>query len=96
MPLQSYREDEKSSQILREIDTEDPLYQQIEAGSMKEEMVLTPRIIHDLTEGVRSRGMDKLTSKQMKSIMRETKAMLAESRVDPHEAVGITLSLIHI
>ena len=90
LPLQSYREDEKSSQILREIDTEDPLYQQIEAGSMKEEMVLTPRIIHDLTEGVRSRGMDKLTSKQMKSIMKETKAMLAESRVDPHEAVGIT------
>ena len=49
-----------------------------------------PRIIHDLTEGIRSRGMDKLTSKQMKSVMKETKAMLAESRVDPHEAVGIT------
>ena len=90
LPLQSYREEEKSSQILREIDTDDPLYQQIEAESMKDGIVLTPRIIHDLTEGIRSRGMDKLTSKQMKSVMKETKAMLAESRVDPHEAVGIT------
>ena len=26
----------------------------------------------------------------MKSVIKETKAMLAESRVDPHEAVGIT------
>ena len=90
LPLQTYRTDEKSHQILREIDLEDPLYKDIEAASQKKGMVLTPRIIHDLVEGVRSRGLSKLTAKQLKAILSETDSMLAESRVDPHEAVGIT------
>ena len=41
-------------------------------------------------EGVRARGHDKLTAKQLKGILNETKSRMAESRVDPHEAVGIT------
>lgn len=90
LPLQNYRTEEKSQQILREIDLEDPLYKDIEAASQKKGMVLTPRIIYDLVEGVRSRGVSKLTAKQMKSILSETESSLAESRVDPHEAVGIT------
>ena len=90
LPLQNYRTEEKSQQILREIDLEDPLYKDIEAASQKKGMVLTPRIIYDLVEGVRSRGVSKLTAKQMKSILSETESRLAESRVDPHEAVGIT------
>ena len=90
LPLQNYRTDEKSQQILREIDIEDPLFKEIEAASQKKGMVLTPRIIYDLVEGVRSRGLSKLTAKQMKSILSETESSLAESRVDPHEAVGIT------
>ena len=90
LPLQSYRLEEKDAQILRGIDTKDPLFQQIEAESIKQNMVLTPRIIHDLCEGVRSRGLQKLTAKQLKTIISETDSRLAESRVDPHEAVGIT------
>ena len=90
LPLQTYRTDEKSHQILRELDLEDPLYKDIESASQKKGMVLTPRIIHDLVEGVRSRGLSKLTAKQLKAILSETDSMLAESRVDPHEAVGIT------
>ena len=90
LPLQNYRSEEKSQQILREIDLEDPLYKDIEAAAQKKGMVLTPRIIYDLVEGVRSRGVSKLTAKQIKSILSETEFRLAESRVDPHEAVGIT------
>ena len=90
LPLQVYRTEDKSQQILREIDLEDPLYKDIEAAAQKKGMVLTPRIIYDLVEGVRSRGVSKLTPKQMKSILSETEFRLAESRVDPHEAVGIT------
>ena len=90
LPLQNYRSEEKSQQILREIDLEDPLYKDIEAAAQKKGMVLTPRIIYDLVEGVRSRGVSKLTAKQTKSILDETEFRLAESRVDPHEAVGIT------
>ncbi len=90
LPLQEYRQDEKSSQILREIDSLDPVYKQIEEGAVKHKMVLTPRIINDLVEGVRARGHDKLTAKQLKGILNETKSRMAESRVDPHEAVGIT------
>ena len=90
LPLQNYRSEEKSQQILREIDLEDPLYKDIEAAAQKKGMVLTPRIIYDLVEGVRSRGVSKLTAKQIKSILSETEIRLAETRVDPHEAVGIT------
>ena len=90
LPLQVYRTEDKSQQILREIDLEDPLYKDIETAAQKKGMVLTPRIIYDLVEGVRSRGVSKLTPKQMKSILSETEFRLAESRVDPHEAVGIT------
>ena len=90
LPLQNYRSEQKSQQILREIDLEDPLYKDIEAAAQKKGMVLTPRIIYDLVEGVRSRGVSKLTAKQIKSILSETEIRLAETRVDPHEAVGIT------
>ena len=90
LPLQNYRSEEKSQQILREIDLEDPLYKDIEAAAQKKGMVITPRVIYDLVEGVRSRGVSKLTAKQIKSILSETEIRLAETRVDPHEAVGIT------
>ena len=50
LPLQNYRSEEKSQQILREIDLEDPLYKDIEAAAQKKGMVLTPRIIYDLVE----------------------------------------------
>lgn len=90
LPLQNYKTDEKSQQILREIDLEDPLYKDLEAAAQKQGMVLTPRVIYDLAQGVRSRGVSKLTAKQIKSILSETESRLAESRVDPHEAVGIT------
>jgi len=90
LPLQNYNTDEKSQQILREIDLEDPLYKDLEAAAQKQGMVLTPRVIYDLAQGVRSRGVSKLTAKQIKSILSETESRLAESRVDPHEAVGIT------
>ena len=62
LPLQNYKTDEKSQQILREIDLEDPLYKDLEAASQKQGMVLTPRVIYDLAQGVRSRGVGKLTA----------------------------------
>ena len=63
-PLQNYRSEEKSQQILEKSAMEDPLYKDIEAAAQKKGMVLTPRIIYDLVEGVRSRGVSKLTAKR--------------------------------
>ena len=58
--------------------------------SIEMDAPLTPRIIGDLVEGIRSRGMSKLTKTQAKKVVESAMSLLAVSQGDPYEAVGIT------
>ena len=77
-------------EILRDIDVDDPIYQQLRDISIEMDAPLTPRILGDLTEGVRSRGMSKLTKTEAKKVVESSMSLLSMSRADPYEAVGIT------
>jgi DNA-directed RNA polymerase subunit A" len=90
LPLQEYEEEVKLKQILRDIDTDDAIYQLLQDTSIKMNLSMTPRILGDLAEGIRSRGIDKLTPAKAKKVLNSSESFLAAARADPHEAVGIT------
>jgi len=90
LPLQDYNEEAKMREILRDVDVDDPIYQQLLDVSVDMDVSLTPRVLGDLTEGVRARGMSKLTKAEAKKVVESTMSLLALSRADPYEAVGIT------
>ena len=90
LPLQDYDLEAKMREILRDIDVDDPIYQQLRDLSIEMDAPLTPRIIGDLVEGIRSRGMSKLTKPQAKKVVESSMSHLAVSKADPYEAVGIT------
>ncbi len=90
LPLQDYNEEAKMREILRDVDVDDPIYQQLLDVSVDMDAPLTPRVLGDLTEGVRARGMSKLTKAEAKKVVESTMSLLALSRADPYEAVGIT------
>ena len=90
LPLQDYDPDAKKKQILRDVDTDDEIYQQLRELSIRMNINLTPRIIGDLVDGVRARGTKKLTTQKARKVIESTWSALASARADPHEAVGIT------
>ena len=90
LPLQDYDPDAKMKQILRDVDTDDEIYQQLREPSIGMNINLTPRIIGDLVDGVRARGTKKLTTQKARKVIESTWSALASARADPHEAVGIT------
>ncbi len=90
LPLQDYDPDAKKKQILRDVDTDDEIYQQLRELSIGMNINLTPRIIGDLVDGVRARGTKKLTTQKARKVIESTWSALASARADPHEAVGIT------
>ena len=77
-------------QILRDVDHKDDIYQQLHSTSVNANVSLTPRMLMDLTEGIRARGIKKITPSKAKKVIESAKASLVMSRADPHEAVGIT------
>ena len=68
---------------------EDPLFEQIRKTAIDKEVWLTPRMIHDLVLGLRSRNVSKLTAKQVSGIIDSMSSALSRTKVDPFEAVGI-------
>ena len=51
---------------------------------------MSPRIINDLVNALIARGDTKLTPAKAKKVVSSANEHLKSSRVDPHEAVGIT------
>ncbi len=90
LPLQGYNEEAKMREILRDVDVDDPIYQQLLDASVDMDAPLTPRVLGDLTEGVRARGMSKLTQTEAKKVVESSMSLMALSKADPYEAVGIT------
>ena len=90
LPLEEFDNDYKLSQILRDVDHQDEIYQQLLAVSVDANVSLTPRMIMDLTEGIRARGIKKLTPAKARKVINSASDSLMSSRADPHEAVGIT------
>ena len=90
LPLEEFDNDYKLSQILRDVDHQDEIYQQLLAVSVDANVSLTPRMIMDLTEGIRARGIKKLTPAKARKVISTASDSLMSSRADPHEAVGIT------
>ena len=90
LPLEKFDNDYKISQILRDVDHQDEMYQQLLAVSVDANVSLTPRMIMDLTEGIRARGIKKLTPAKARKVINSASDSLMSSRADPHEAVGIT------
>ena len=90
LPLEEFDNDYKISQILRDVDHQDEMYQQLLAASVDANVSLTPRMIMDLTEGIRARGIKKLTPAKARKVISTASDSLMSSRADPHEAVGIT------
>ena len=90
LPLEEFDNDYKISQILRDVDHQDEIYQQLLAVSVDANVSLTPRMIMDLTEGIRARGIKKLTPAKARKVISTASDSLMSSRADPHEAVGIT------
>jgi len=90
LPLQDYDPDAKMKQILRDVDTDDEIYQQLREVSIGMNINLTPRMIGDLVDGVRARGIKKLTKPKARKVIESTWSALSSARADPHEAVGIT------
>lgn len=89
LPIQTYDSESKLIQILRDIDVESDLYSQLTDVSVKMNVSMTPRIINDLVQALIARGDTKLTPKA-KKVVNSANKYLTASRVDPHEAVGIT------
>ena len=77
-------------EILRDIDVDDPIYQQLRDVSIEMDAPITPRVLGDLMEGLRARGKTKLSKSEAKKVIESSMALLAVSRADPYEAVGIT------
>ena len=90
LPLEEFDNDYKISQILRDVDHQDEMYQQLLVASVDANVSLTPRMLMDLTEGIRARGIKKLTPAKARKVINSASDSLMSSRADPHEAVGIT------
>ena len=90
LPLEGFDDDFKIGQILRDVDHQDEIYQQLHSASIDANVNLTPRMLMDLTEGIRARGIKKITPSKANSVIESAGASLVMSRADPHEAVGIT------
>ena len=90
MPLQIYDSEDKMVQVMRDVDHHDEIYVQLQSACEKENIVLTPRMIMDLTEGIRSRGESKITPAKARKVVQSARDSLLRSTADPHEAVGIT------
>ena len=90
LPIQTYDSESKLIQILRDIDVEQELYSQLTDVSVKLNVSMTPRIINDLVQALIARGDTKLTPAKAKKVVNAANKYLTVSRVDPHEAVGIT------
>ena len=90
LPLEGFDDDFKIGQILRDVDHQDEIYQQLHSASIDANVSLTPRMLMDLTEGIRARGIKKITPSKANRVIESAGASLVMSRADPHEAVGIT------
>ena len=90
LPLQDYDEEAKMKQILRDVDTDDAIYQQLRDASIEMNISMTPRILGDLAEGIRARGTGKLTRADAEKVLNSSHSFMATAKADPHEAVGIT------
>ena len=90
LPIQSYDSESKMVQILRDVDVESELFSQLTDVSVKLNAHMSPRIINDLVNALIARGETKLTPAKAKKVISSANEHLLLSRVDPHEAVGIT------
>ncbi|MBL6883442.1 MAG: DNA-directed RNA polymerase subunit A'' [Candidatus Thalassarchaeum sp.] len=90
LPIQSYDSESKMIQILRDVDVESELFSQLTDVSVKLNASMSPRIINDLVNALIARGDTKLTPAKAKKVITAANEHLIASRVDPHEAVGIT------
>tara|TARA_B100001250_G_scaffold218704_1_gene187666 strand:- start:6436 stop:8007 length:1572 start_codon:yes stop_codon:yes gene_type:complete len=90
MPLQTYDPETKMVQVMKDIDHDDEIYAQLATACEGEGLVLTPRMLTDLTEGIRSRGDSKITPAKARKVIQSARSSLRRSKADPHEAVGIT------
>ncbi len=70
---------------------EDPIHIALMKAEAKfDEILLSPRVIGDLTDSVKARGRKKLTAKQATNIIEQSRAAFNKARIDPFEAAGIT------
>ena len=96
LPLQHYDKNAKMTDpdkgILRDIDTDDAIYQLLRDASIEMNLSITPRILDDLAGGIDSRGIkaEDLGPTGAEKVLNSTRSFLASARADPHEAVGIT------
>ena len=90
LPIQSYDTESKMVQILRDVDSESELYSQLTDAAVKLNVSMSPRITNDLVNALIARGETKLTPAKAKKVVSSANDHLKGSRVDPHEAVGIT------
>ena len=84
LPLQDYDEEAKMKQILRDVDTDDAIYQQLRDASIEMNISMTPRILGDLAEGIRARGTGKLTRADAEKVLKSSQSFMATARADPH------------
>jgi DNA-directed RNA polymerase subunit A" len=87
--LEEYDYDDKVAQLSHDIDTSDSIFQALKSAAEGTNQTFTNRILNDLTQGVHSRGKDKLTKPQAKKIVAQAAEQLKRASVDPFEAVGI-------
>ena len=87
--LEGYDPEAKMTQLRRDIDDEDAIYQALRKVADASDQVFTDRLVQDLANGVRARGKAKLTAPQAKKIIAASEKHLARAVVDPFEAVGI-------
>ena len=89
LPLQEYDSEDKMRQIHRDLDIENPMFSSLSDAAEKENIRITPKTINDLVNGLLSRGKEELTASEARKVVTSA-AEMKMSRVDPHEAVGIT------
>jgi DNA-directed RNA polymerase beta' subunit len=90
LPLQEYDSEDKMRQIHRDLDIENPMFSSLSDAAEKENIRITPKTINDLVNGLLSRGKKKLTASEARKVVTSAASEMKMSRVDPHEAVGIT------
>ena len=73
LPLEGFDDEFKMGQILRDVDHEDDIYQQLHSASVNANVSLTPRMLMDLTEGIRARGIKKITPSKAKKVIESAK-----------------------
>ena len=70
---------------------EDPIHIALMKAEAKfDEILLSPRVIADLTNSVKARGRKKLTPKQASNIIEQSREAYNRARIDRFEAAGIT------